>query len=267
MHDALGLAFRVPQRMGILFFFLPRRMELLVCLVPTDSRKRFLHRVEKVIPVHECHGAQAKSGVSARHWSFRGEGFRTRGGACRPCSSPSDGTRAPGGSWTPSGSSGIGRPLRACRATVSASLPEMRDFTIQPKPREQRCTVCNVQPTSLLSSPASQEPSNPATASQSRAGSRLLQPYGVRMLSGLQTYSMSVIVKKFCHQNIYFLSLPTLLSVCLTYQWPHCESNPSIRTCVRRYTIRERQFRLSKYNTNHSVGVDQIYGQRTRIRL
>src|SRR5260370_14103705 len=43
-----------------------------------------------------------------------------------------------------------------------------------------------------------------------------------RMLSGFQTYSMSVIVKKFCHQNIYFLSLPTLLSVCLTYQWPHC---------------------------------------------
>jgi hypothetical protein len=78
---------------------------------------------------------------------------------------------------------------------------------------------------------------------------------------------ISVIVKKFCHQNIYFLSLPTLLSVCLTYQWPHCESNPSIRTCVRRYTIREKQFRLSKYNTNHSVGVDQIYGQRTRIRL
>src|SRR5271165_82066 len=65
----------------------------------------------------------------------------------------------------------------------------------------------------------------------------------------------------------YFLYLPTLLSVCLTYQWPHCESNPSIRTCVRRYTIRERQFRLSKHNTNHSVGVDQIYGQRTRIRL
>jgi hypothetical protein len=85
--------------------------------------------------------------------------------------------------------------------------------------------------------------------------------------SSLCSYSMSVIVKKFCHQNIYFLSLPTLLSVCLTYQWPHCESNPSIRTCVRRYTIRERQFRLSKYNTNHSVGVDQIYGQRTRIRL
>src|ERR1700737_3154601 len=82
-----------------------------------------------------------------------------------------------------------------------------------------------------------------------------------RMLSGFQTYSMSVIVKKFCHQNIYFLSLPTLLSVCLIYQCPHCESNPSIRTCVRRYTIRERQFRLSKYNTNHSVGVDQIYGK------
>ena len=84
-----------------------------------------------------------------------------------------------------------------------------------------------------------------------------------RMLSGFQTYSMSVIVKKFCHQNIYFLSLPTLLSVCLTYQWPHCVSNPSIRTCVRRYPIRKRQFRLSKYNTNHSVGVDQRYGQCT----
>ena len=34
-----------------------------------------------------------------------------------------------------------------------------------------------------------------------------------------------------------WITLPTLLSVCLTYQWPHCESNPSIRTCVRRYTI------------------------------
>src|SRR5258708_18343115 len=87
--------------------------------------------------------------------------------------------------------------------------------------------------------------------------SRRLRP-GESAFGRLQTYSMSVIVKKFCHQNIYFLSLPTLLSVCLTYQWPHCESNPSIRTCVRRYTIRERQFRLSKYNTNHSVGVDQI---------
>ena len=69
------------------------------------------------------------------------------------------------------------------------------------------------------------------------------------------------------HDEAYFISLPTLLSVCLTYQWPHCESNPSIRTRVLRYAIRERQFRLSKYNTNHSVGVDQIYGQRTRIRL
>jgi hypothetical protein len=35
----------------------------------------------------------SKSGVGARHWSFRGEGFRTRGGAFRSCSSPSDGTR------------------------------------------------------------------------------------------------------------------------------------------------------------------------------
>jgi hypothetical protein len=68
-------------------------------------------------------------------------------------------------------------------------------------------------------------------------------------------------------KHIYFISLPTLLSVCLTYQWPHCASNPSIRTCVRSYGIRERQFRLSKYNTNHSVGVDQLYGQRTRTRL
>jgi hypothetical protein len=44
----------------------------------------------------------------------RRDGYRTRGGACRPCSSPSDGTRAPGRSWTPSGaSSEIGRRLRA----------------------------------------------------------------------------------------------------------------------------------------------------------
>ena len=46
--------------------------------------------------------------------------------------------------------------------------------------KEQHRTACNGQPTSLLNSPASQEPSHPVTASQSRAGSRLLQPYSVR---------------------------------------------------------------------------------------
>ena len=46
--------------------------------------------------------------------------------------------------------------------------------------KEQHRTACNGQPTSLLNSPASQEPSHPAIASQSRAGSRLLQPHSVR---------------------------------------------------------------------------------------
>jgi hypothetical protein len=46
--------------------------------------------------------------------------------------------------------------------------------------KKQHRTACNGQPTSLLNSPASQEPSHPVTASQSRAGSRLLQPYSVR---------------------------------------------------------------------------------------
>src|SRR3981189_1789507 len=74
------------------------------------------------------------------------QGFRTRGGACRPCSSPSEGTRAPGGCSTPSeASSGIGRRLRASRAIVVASFPEMRDFTIRRvlQPREQHRTACN----------------------------------------------------------------------------------------------------------------------------
>jgi hypothetical protein len=70
-----------------------------------------------------------------------------RGGVFRSCSSPSDGTRAPGGCSTPSeASSGIGRRLRASRAIVVASLPEIRDFTIEGVlPRDQRRTACNGQ--------------------------------------------------------------------------------------------------------------------------
>ena len=95
----------------------------------------------------------------------------------------------------PRQAAGIGRRLRASRAIVVASLPEIRDFTIEGVlPRDQRRTACNGGQSShwhtrckkhagnpeLPSSPASQEPSRPVTASQSRADSRLLQPCSVR---------------------------------------------------------------------------------------
>ena len=69
-------------------------------------------------------------------------------------------------------------------------------------------------------------------------------------------------------RRLFYFPFPTLF-----YQFVQLISgliasrNRSIRTWVCRYAFRERQFRLSKYNTNHSVGVDQIYGQRTRTRL
>ena len=105
----------------------------------------------------------SRSGVGAKHWSLRGKGFRTRGGAFRSCSVPSDRTRVLACSW-PSfpAVSRIGPRLAISTATCVASFPEMRDLSFN------------------LVHLASQEPSRPVTASQSRADSRLLQPCSAR---------------------------------------------------------------------------------------
>ena len=66
-------------------------------------------------------------GVGAFHWSLRGKGFRTRGGAFRSSSDPGEGTRAPGASWASLAATTRIRPgFAMSSATRAASFPEMR---------------------------------------------------------------------------------------------------------------------------------------------
>src|SRR6202023_2966009 len=69
----------------------------------------------------------SRSGVGAFHWSLRGKGFRTRGGAFRSGSDPGEGTRAPGASWASlAATTRIGPGFAMSSATRTASFPEMR---------------------------------------------------------------------------------------------------------------------------------------------
>jgi hypothetical protein len=101
----------------------------------------------------------------------RRDGFRTRGGAFRACSEPSDGTRALEGSSTPSGA--IKRIGRRLSSTEAASFPDMRDFTIQrvlPSPESSIAQHVMDNRRHCLAHLLHKSPRVP-TASQSRADS------------------------------------------------------------------------------------------------